>query len=104
MSYGIEIYNANGDEVFSAGVKYLIILGSVTIPQKTTSGATTTPYTFQIPGDVPPGEKSFLTVSALEPPVRFEVTGTTVSVFQSVTRNGSSYTWHKAVIYYGYYA
>ena len=106
MSFGLEVMDSEGREVFAVGRKYFVIVGEIYIASGSVSGGSTITHTRQIPNVLPEGEKVFVIGSAIAQPAFYRVNGLTLTI-----NPPQSYAWqtgrtsYKAVkLFYGYYA
>ena len=106
MSFGLEVMDSEGKEIFAVGRKYFVTVGEIYIPNGSVSGATTITHTRQLPNTLPEGEKVFVIGSAIAQPDFYRVGGLTVTI-----NPPQSYAWqtgrtsYRAVkLFYGYYA
>lgn len=106
MSFGLEIWDSEGKEVFAVGRKYFVIVGEIYIANGSVSGSQTITHTRQLPNTLPAGEKVFVIGSAIAQPYFYSVDGLTLRIDPP-----QSYAWqtgrtsYRAVkLFYGYYA
>lgn len=106
MSFGLEVVDSEGGEVFAVGRKYFVIVGEIYIPNGSVSGAVHVAHTRQLPNTLPAGEKVFVIGSVIAQPYHYRVDGLTVTI-----NPPQSYAWqtqrtsYRAVkLFYGYYA
>lgn len=106
MSFGLEVFDANGKPIMSVGPKYLNIIGEFYAPAGSRAGNTRVEHNFTIPNTIPQGEKVFIIGSAVARPTFYEVIGAQVRVVPTSTYNRNArVTNYRAVkLYYGYYA
>ena len=106
MSFGLEVMDSEGKEIFAVGSKYFVTVGEIYIANGSASGNVTITHTRQLPNTLPEGEKIFVIGSAIAQPYFYSVNGLTLKI-----NPPRSYAWqterttYKAVkLFYGYYA
>lgn len=104
MSFGIEIRDEIGQDVFSVGRKYLKIVGSVTFPAASSRNVSILESTFSLPSTVPLDEEPFIKCSIFQGPKSFLVEGRVIRIQHSGREQSSVYYRDPAKIFYGYYA
>lgn len=104
MSFGIEIRDENGRDVFSVGRKYFRIVGEISFPAASSSSPTVLESSFQLPASVPTDEEPFIKISVLEGAKSYLLQGRTVRIQHIGHYEGLTYYRHPAKVYYGFYA
>lgn len=101
MSFGLRVWDEDGDSIISVGSKYLKIVGYHYVGQAQTRNLVT--Y-FNLPESVPLDETEFITVDIDNSPMYYTLSGRRVSIYHRSSGQGNNTIRLPAAIYYGYYA
>lgn len=110
MSFGIEVFNENGDPVFQVGRRYCVIVGNFTVPSANLVDESGLSYSFQLPSNVPSNEDLFVMGYFLNPPASCWISGRTVNLVRQGSfvrwneNTGSIYNAISCKVFFGYYA
>ena len=108
MSFGLEVFNAEGGPVFSAGRAYVQMVDEIVIPEGSSYSADYVISSFTLPPSIPTTEHPFISCSIEFAPVRYEVSGRRVTVYHPhrFVYHGTSryYTRRQVKLYLGFYA
>lgn len=109
MSFGLEVYDENGNLTFDIGKKYSIIVGSTSVPAQDNVTEAGLEYSFTLPETVPYNEELFAMGSVLNSPGVVYVSGRVVIV----VRQGNFVRWNEGsgniynavacTVFFGYY-
>src|SRR5690625_1189062 len=102
MSFGLEVWDEDGESVFCIGRKYIKIVGRQYAPGASSTNVLDT--TFAIPGSVPMDELVFLTADTDTPPLYYILNGRAVTIRHRHSGIGSNLERFPAALFYGFYA
>src|SRR5690625_7709844 len=100
MSFGLEVWDEDGESVFSIGRKYIKIVGRHYAPGASSTNVLDT--TFAIPGSVPMDELVFLTADTDTPPLYYILNGRAVPKRNRHTGLGRNLRRSQADLYNGF--
>lgn len=105
MSFGMEVVDSEGKEIFSVGRKYFVTVGEIYIPNGI-GGSSQVTHTRQLPNTLPEGEKVFVIGSVIAQPYYYGVNGLTVTIIppQTYSQQTQRITYRAVKLFYGYYA
>lgn len=102
MSFGLEVWDEDGESVFSIGRKYIKLVGRHYAPGASSTRVLDT--TFAIPESVPMDEMVFLTADTDDPPLYYILNGRTVTIRHRHSGLGGTLERFPAALFYGFYA
>ncbi len=107
-SFGLEVYDAEGKTVFSAGRFYVQMVGEIILPAGGSYSNQSVISSFTLPPEVPSTEHPFISCSTEYAPDRYLVVGRNVQVYHphKFVYHGTSryYTRRQVKLYLGFYA
>src|SRR5690625_7573217 len=99
MSFGLEVWDEDGESVFSIGRKYIKLVGRHYAPGASSTNVLDT--TFAIPGSVPMDELGFIRAATDTPPLYYILNGRAVTIRHSHSSIGSNPERITSVHFYG---